>query len=81
MSLADPFIPLHYPTQIRHPADVARLRKILNERGFDASDGDIQWAYEDWNEDVWATCLSPDRASDDLLFDVLRDRLKAEGED
>lgn len=36
---------------IRYPDDVAVLRKALNERGYDASDEDIAWAYSEWCEE------------------------------
>lgn len=36
---------------IRYPDDVAVLKKALNERGYDASDEDIAWAYSEWCEE------------------------------
>ena len=35
---------------IRHPKDVKKLKKILNRAGYDASDEDIQYAYETYCE-------------------------------
>jgi hypothetical protein len=39
--------------EIRWHEDVAVLRRWLNAEGYDASDHDIQWAYEHYSEDEW----------------------------
>ncbi len=46
---------------IRHPDDVAWLRSILNEAGYDADPKDIQDAYSEWSETNYAAgwaCLN-----------------------
>ena len=41
--------PVHPP---RYPADVLRLRHAMNDMGFDASDSDIEWAYEQISDEL-----------------------------
>jgi hypothetical protein len=47
-------------TGIRYPDDVAALRKILNDAGYDASDHDIQLAWELYSiDEYFASWLAP----------------------
>jgi len=64
---------------IRHPKDVARLRRILNDRGYDASDADIQQAYSSWSEATHcAGWLGVDGMSDDALMAIMWKSLRKE---
>lgn len=38
----------------RHIEDVKRIRKAMNQLGFDASDEDVGWAYEEYSENEMA---------------------------
>ena len=42
------------PDQIRYPVDVKSIRLAMNELGYDASDSDIQWAYEGYCDERYA---------------------------
>jgi hypothetical protein len=73
--MTEPLTMLVSAEPIRHPEDVARLRAILNARGCDASDQDIQWAYGNWSEDAYAASWSGMGAEDDDgLFRAVRER-------
>ena len=68
------------PDAPRYPEDVARLRAILNARGFDASDGDIATAYAAWSEDYYAAgWMSFFGCNDEDLFKAIREYLVEEG--
>lgn len=52
--------PATAPRQVRYPADVDGMRRILNAAGMDAEPIDIQWAWESFSEDEYfASWLMP----------------------
>ena len=59
---------------IRHPADVATLRKALAEAGYSATDHDIQDAYAIASEDEYAASwmMTFGMADGDLVKMLLR---------
>lgn len=59
------------PEELRFPDDVARLRRILNERGFDASDVLVERAYSQWSEDFWCAGWLILEDDDQALFEAL----------
>lgn len=59
------------PEALRFPDDVARLRRILNERGFDAPDALVEWAYSQWSEDFWCAGWLILGDDDQALFEAL----------
>jgi len=66
------------PQGISHPEDVARLRRILNDHGYDAPDALVQWAYAQWSEDLfcagWLLLAEDDEALFRALMVSLRER-------
>jgi hypothetical protein len=40
--------------EVNFPDDVRKIKKSMNEQGFDASDQDIQWAWERYSDECWA---------------------------
>ena len=69
---------------IRHPEDVARIRKVLARWGYAASDPDIQDAYHAWSEDNWCAGWLALPEDDDALRrvvqEVIEDYLGVEAE-
>lgn len=71
---------LFFPTLIRHPADVAKLRHALNSYGYDASYPDIQAAFSAWSEsENAASWVGVDGMSDREMFEALWTRLERAG--
>lgn len=70
-----PRSPVPNDDALRFASDVARLRGILNARGFDASDEHIAWAYAQWSEDYFAAGWLRLDDDDGALFEALMEYL------
>lgn len=58
------------------PDDVARLRRVLADRGYEASDELVATAYARWSEDSWAAgWMGMEGWDDDYLFRALMTQL------
>lgn len=55
--------------------DMELIRKVLNEKGYNASDADIEWAWKMHSEDFAAQWLFVHGKSDEEIFEAITDRL------
>ena len=68
---------IHRINTIRYPEDIKRFKKILNERGWDANEFDINEAYELFStREYSASWMNPEGFTDDEIFDVLKTTLE-----
>ena len=59
------------------PEDINRFKMILNSRGWDADEFDIQEAYELFSEKEYsASWMGPDGFTDSEIFDILKTTLE-----
>ena len=62
------------PTKIKYPDDVAILRAAINRENVDASDVDIQEAYQQWSEATYsAGWVAVDDATTATFVDAVMD--------
>lgn len=56
--------------EVWYPDDIARIKKILNDRGYDASDMDIQLAWEEYSDKLCASWLILPEKDADVFYSV-----------
>ena len=63
---------------IEFPEDIKRFERILNERGYEAYDWDLNDAWKYFSTESYAAnWMNPNVFTDQEIFDVLKDELQS----